>query len=58
MTNDVASQILLFVKILSASPAKENSRPEQYLEDWAHGFDGVTYWDYRMKTSKYSATSP
>ena len=25
---------------------------QKYLDDWAHGFDGFTYWDYRDENIK------
>lgn len=51
VTNDVASHSRIihpsFVHI--SSNGKITGRKE-YLEEWAHGFDGFIYWDYRNES--------
>lgn len=48
VTNDTVSHSKIihpdFVYV--SSKGKYTSR-QKYLEDWAHGFDGTVYWDYR-----------
>jgi len=53
VTNDVQSHSEIihpeFVHV--SSEGKYVSRKE-YLTNWAHGFDGYTYWDYRDENIK------
>jgi len=48
VTNDVASHDRIIHKdFIRISSDGEFTGRKQYLENWAHGFDGVIYWDYR-----------
>ena len=48
VTNDTASHSLIihkdFIRISSEGQYMER---KEYLGNWAHGFDGFVYWDYR-----------
>jgi Domain of unknown function (DUF4440) len=48
VTNDSAAHSLIihkdFVRISSEGQFMER---KEYLDNWAHGFDGFIYWDYR-----------
>lgn len=48
VTNDTASHSRIIHRnfIHVSSTGKYTSRKE-YLENWAHGFKGIVYWDYR-----------
>lgn len=53
VTNDTAAHSLIihqgFIHI--SSDGKYTGR-QKYLENWAHGFDGIVYWDYRGEDIK------
>lgn len=53
VTNDTAAHNLIihkdFVCITSEGQLIDR---ETYLNNWAHGFDGFTYWDYRNEDIK------
>ncbi|MGZ8542159.1 MAG: nuclear transport factor 2 family protein [Chitinophagaceae bacterium] len=53
VTNDTVSHSQIipmdFVSITSEGQSIDR---KQYLENWAHGFDGFKYWDYRNEDIK------
>jgi ketosteroid isomerase-like protein len=53
VTNDVAAHSLIIHKdfIHISSDGKYTGR-KKYLEDWAHGFGDIKYWDYRNEDIK------
>ncbi len=53
VTNDAAAHSLIIHKdfIHLSSDGKYTGR-KKYLEDWASGFDGIIYWDYRNEDIK------
>src|SRR5579872_4333023 len=53
VTNDSASHSRIIHRdfVCITSDGKYVGR-RQYLEEWAHGFDGFRYWDYRAENIK------
>ncbi|MGZ5222443.1 MAG: nuclear transport factor 2 family protein [Chitinophagaceae bacterium] len=53
VTNDTVShsQIIPMDFVCITSEGQSIDR-KQYLENWAHGFDGFKYWDYRNEDIK------
>ena len=53
VTNDTAAHNLIIHKdfVCITSEGQSIDR-ETYLNNWAHGFDGFTYWDYRNEDIK------
>lgn len=48
VTNDTASHSKIIHKdFVYISSNGEYVNRKKYLEDWAHGFNGISYWDYR-----------
>jgi hypothetical protein len=48
VTNDTASHSkIIHPGFLYISSNGQYVDRKKYLQDWAHGFDGITYWDYR-----------
>ena len=53
VTNDVAAHSLIFHKdFIRISSDGEYTGRKKYLEDWAHGFGDIKYWDYRNEDIK------
>lgn len=53
VTNDTAAHSLIIHKdFVHLSSDGKYTRRKKYLEDWAHGFDGIVYWDYRNEDIK------
>lgn len=53
VTNDVASHSLIIHKdFFRISSDGEFTGRKKYLEDWAHGFGDIKYWDYRNEDIK------
>lgn len=53
VTNDAAAHSLIIHKdFVRLSSDGEYMNRKKYLEDWAHGFDGIKYWDYRAEDIK------
>jgi len=53
VTNDTAAHNLIIHKdfVCITSEGQSIDRKE-YMNDWAHGFDGFNYWDYRNEDIK------
>ena len=48
VTNDTASHSLIIHKdFIRISSEGQYMGRREYLDNWAHGFDGFVYWDYR-----------
>ena len=53
VTNDSASHSLIIHKnFVCISPDGKYIKRQDYLNWWAHGFDGYKYWDYRDENIK------
>lgn len=53
VTNDSAAHSRIIHKdFVCISSAGEYIGRQKYLDDWAHGFDGFKYWDYRDENIK------
>lgn len=53
VTNDTAAHNLIIHKDFICITSEGQSIDRQtYLNNWAHGFDGYTYWDYRNEDIK------
>jgi len=50
VTNDTASHNLIIHKdFVRISSEGQFVGRKEYLDNWAHGFDGFIYWDYRQE---------
>jgi len=48
VTNDTAAHSLIIHKdFVCITSEGQSIHRKEYLDDWAHGFDGFKYWDYR-----------
>jgi len=48
VTNDTAAHSLIIHKdFVRISSEGQYMNRKEYLDNWAHGFDGIKYWDYR-----------
>jgi ketosteroid isomerase-like protein len=48
VTNDSASHSrILHADFIHINSEGKYTGRKKYLENWAHGFDGIKYWDYR-----------
>ncbi len=53
VTNDTAAHNLIIHKdFICISSEGQSIDRQTYLNNWAHGFDGYTYWDYRNEDIK------
>lgn len=58
VTNDTASHSQIIHRDFACITSEGQSiGRKQYLDAWAHGFDGFTYWDYRNEDIKIFANT-
>ncbi len=53
VTNDTASHNLIIHKdFICITSEGQTIQRKEYMDEWAHGFDGFKYWDYRNEDIK------